>query len=71
MTRASNTPEDHATAPHAAAGEPARLVIVPGLQTALGGPVLGLAGGSSRRPVLRALATFAALATQRGDEGAA
>jgi hypothetical protein len=71
MTGRCKRPEKGTTAPHGPAGDAARLVIVPGLQTALGGPVLGLAGGSSRRPVLRALATFAALATQRGDEGAA
>ena len=71
MSGRCKRPEKATTAPHGPAGDTARLVIVSGLQNALGGPVLAWAGGSSRRPVLKALATFAALAAQRGDEGAA
>lgn len=71
MSARRNRPETAATAPHGPADAPARLVIVPGLQNALGGPVLAWAGGTSRRPVLKALATFAALAAQRGGEGPA
>ena len=71
MTRRGNRPDKPATAPHGPLDDAARLVIVPGLQNALGGPVLAWAGGSARRPVLKALATFAALAAAREDGGAA
>ena len=51
--------------------EPGRLVLVPGLETAAGAPVMARLTGSQRRPVLKALATFAALAAARDDGGAA
>jgi len=55
----------------AAPAETPRLVIVPGLETPSGGPVLAWATGHPRRPVLTALATFASLAAQRAEGGAA
>lgn len=57
--------------PLAASAEPPRLVILPGLETPSGGPVLALATGHPRRPLLTALATFATLAAQRAEGGAA
>lgn len=58
-------------APLAASAEPPRLVIIPGLETPSGGPVLALATGHPRRPVLTAVASFAALAAPRAQGGAA
>lgn len=48
-----------------------RLVIVHGLQTPCGGPVLARATGHARRPVLTALVSFATLAAQHVEGGAA
>ena len=55
----------------AASPDTPRLVIVPGLETPSGGPVLALATGHPRRPVLTALVSFASLAAQRAEGGAA
>jgi hypothetical protein len=61
-----------ARAPLAASAEPERLVQVPGLYDAQGEPVLAVATGSSRRPLLRAFAsTAAALAALRTGRGPA
>ena len=57
--------------PLAASAAPARLVIIPGLETPSGGPVLALETGHPRRPVLTALSTRAALAAQPLLGGAA
>lgn len=57
--------------PLAASAEVPRLVIVAGLETPSGGPVLALASGNARRPVLRALGSFASLAAARLEGGAA
>lgn len=51
--------------------EPGRLVLVPGLETASGAPVVARLTGSQRQPVLRAMVSFAALAAARDDGGAA
>ena len=56
--------------PLAAPTEPPRLVIIPGLETPSGGPVLALATGHPRRPLLRALASFSSLAAPRAEGGA-
>ena len=57
--------------PLAASAAPARLVIIPGLETPSGGPVLALETGHPRRPVLTALMSRAALAAQPLLGGAA
>ena len=71
MSRASNRPSGQGRTPHAASAEPPRLVILPGLETRSGGPVFARATGHPRRPMLTALATFAALVAQRAEGGAA
>ena len=58
-------------APLAAWAAPPRLVIIPGLETPSGGPVLALETGYPRRPVLTALTSRAALAAQPAQGGAA
>lgn len=57
------------SAPLTASAEPPRLVIIPGLETPSGGPVLALATGHPRRPVLTALMSRAALAAQPAHGG--
>ena len=57
--------------PLTALAETARYVMLPGLVTPSGGPVLALATGHPRRPVLTALISFASLAALRADGGAA
>lgn len=64
-------PRKPAGAPLAAPAETPRYVILPGLQTPSGGPVLAVARGTARRPVLHALVSFASLAASRGEGGAA
>lgn len=55
----------------AALGDVPRLVLLDGLQTPSGGPVLAMATGPARRPVLTALVSFASLAASRVEGGAA
>jgi hypothetical protein len=57
---ASNRLTAPARTPLAASAEPERLVKVPGLLDAQGEPVLAVATGSSRRPLLRAFASSTA-----------
>lgn len=71
MTRASDTPAPCGGSTRGAALEPGRLVLVPGLETASGAPVVARLTGSQRQPVLRAMVSFAALAAARDDGGAA
>ncbi|MCW8086610.1 hypothetical protein [Sabulicella glaciei] len=57
-------------APLAASEEPARRVLLPGLETPSGGPVEALATGHPRRPVLHVLGGLGALlaaSATRGD----
>lgn len=67
----SERPKRAHSAPLVASSDTPRLVILAGLETPSGEPVMALASGTARRPVLTALATFAALAAQRAEGGAA
>ena len=71
MSRRAKPRQSPARMPLTASAEPVRLIILPGLETPSGGPVLALATGHPRRPVLVALASFASLAAQRVKGGAA
>lgn len=71
MSRRNTTARKPDSAPLAAPAEPPRYVILPGLETPSGGPVLALATGHPRRPVLTALVSFASLAASRAEGGAA
>ena len=71
MSRIHKTSQKPVNAPLVALGDVPRLVIVPGLETPLGGPVLAWATGHPRRPVLTALVSFACLAGQGVEGGAA
>jgi len=51
-------------------GDVPRLVLLDGLQTPSGGPVIAVATGPARRPVLTALVSFATLAAPRVEGGA-
>ncbi len=70
MTRPRKRPARPVRAPLTPCAPLPRLVLLPGLETATGGPVLALATGSARRPVVRAMIGFGALvaaAAARGD----
>ena len=71
MNRATKPARKPSGGPLATPAETQRLVIIPGLETPSGGPVLALATGHARRPVLRALVSFASLAASRAEGGAA
>ncbi len=70
MSRATS-PGKPAGAALTASDDVPRLVIVHGLQTPCGGPVLACATGPARRPVLTALVSFATLAAPHVEGGAA
>jgi len=55
----------------ASSADTMRLVIIPGLETPSGDPVLAWATGHPRRPVLTVLGSFASLAAHRAEGGAA
>ena len=71
---ASNSKRNRPTRAHSASlralDDVPRLVIVHGLETASGDPVLARVMGHARRPMLTALASFASLAGHQGDGGA-
>lgn len=71
MSRRTKPARKPSRGPLAAPAETPRYVILPGLETPSGGPVLALATGHPRRPMLRALASFASLAAPRAEGGAA
>lgn len=49
------------SAPQAASEEPQRRCFIPGIQDAAGEPVQVIMTGSTRRPVIQALASYATL----------
>lgn len=71
MSRRTTTARKPDSGPLAAPAETPRYVILPGLETPSGGPVLALASGTARRPVLHALVSFASLAASSAEGGAA
>lgn len=71
MTRRPHSPEKPTGSPLAPLNDAPRLVLLDGLQTATGAPVLALASGTARRPVLTALVSFATLAAPHVEGGAA
>ena len=71
MSRRTKPARKPSGGPLAAPVETPRYVMLPGLETPSGGPVLALATGHPRRPMLRALASFASLAAPRAEGGAA
>lgn len=64
MSRLRKRPTPPRRQPMAISEEPPRRVILP-IETPDGAPVMGWAAGSRRRPVIRALVSFAALAAGR------
>ncbi|WP_431301677.1 hypothetical protein [Sediminicoccus sp. BL-A-41-H5] len=71
MSRRKNSPKKPAGSPLVPLGDAPRLVLLEGLHTPSGGPVVAVATGPARRPVLTALVSFASLAAPRVDGGAA
>ncbi len=67
----TDSPRKPAGGPLTPLGDVPRLVLLEGLQTPSGGPVIAVATGPARRPVLTALVSFATLAAQHVEGGAA
>ncbi|WP_207541179.1 hypothetical protein [Sabulicella rubraurantiaca] len=70
-TRFRKHPAPPVRAPLAPSRQQARLVLLPGLETASGAPVMALATGNPRSPVVRALIGFGALVAASAARGGA